>query len=209
VTRFEWLMFAMAVALNAKSVRFGLMAQGIFLALLASVELRRENRPAWKPKELLWLRLLVATLSVVVICFKLGRSNSLVLPFMDRFKVDTSYFPEEAVDVLTKLNPQMNVFNSFGFGGYLAWRWGGKRKIFFHGFSTNFKFYEDNYNLPQENQAELDKVINKYSIGVFLLSKLGNDNNFINLLNQHPGWQKIREDDAAVVFAKRDARLFP
>lgn len=201
---FEWFLLVLATALTLKSVRFGLMAQGIFLALITTVELRRPMIAKVRS----WIIVLIALLCVAIAGVKISLSSRLNLSLAQRFNVDTGYFPEAAVDSLNIMKPNLHIFNSFGYGGYLAWRWQGNPAIFFHGFSTNFKFYEDNYNHPQEGQKELDELIKKYDIGIFLLSKLGNDDNFIHILDKHSGWQKIREDNAAVIFAKRDPRAF-
>ncbi len=204
---FEWMIFLIGLALNVKSVRFGLMAQGIFLVLITQFEFRRPLA-ATRVFARQWMHWFVLIGCIGVIAFKMSMSSSWRVPLTSRFRIDTSYFPEAAVDALNLAKPKLHVFNSFGFGGYLAWRWQGNPPIFFHGFSTNFKFYEENYNRPQESQAELDRIIKRYDIGVFLLSKLGNDNAFIVLLRQHPDWQNIREDGAAVIFAKKDPRVF-
>ncbi|MGZ3721630.1 MAG: hypothetical protein ACXVA9_01785 [Bdellovibrionales bacterium] len=202
---FEWFLLALASALTLKSVRFGLMAQGIFLTLIVNNELRQPLfQKSWR-----WALIPLATICAAITVYKINLSNRLNLTIAERFYIDTNYFPEASVDALNLMKPQLHIFNSFGYGGYLAWRWQGNPGIFFHGFSTNFKFYEDFYNHPQEGQKELDEVIAKYDIGIFLLSKLGNDDNFIHILDRHQGWQKIREDRAAVIFAKRDARVFP
>jgi hypothetical protein len=91
----------------------------------------------------------------------------------------------------------------------LAWRWQGNPPIFFHGFSTNFKFYDEWYNQPQSSVAKFDEMVAKYDIGIFLIARLGNDQAYIQILANHPGWQKIREDAASIIYAKRDPRVFP
>jgi hypothetical protein len=204
---FEWMLLVLATALTLKSVRFGLVAQGIYLTLIVNAELRKPLlplRPNWN-----WLALPFALLAGFVVYQKLSLSSRLHLTLAERFHVDTAYFPEEAAGALKQMNPKLHIFNSFGYGGYLAWRWQGDPRIFFHGFSTNFKFYEENYNRPQESVQDFDKLVAKYDIGIFFLARLGNDNNFIQILESHPGWQKIRQDDASVIFAKRDPRVFP
>jgi hypothetical protein len=112
------------------------------------------------------------------------------------------------VDFLDNHMPKMNIFNSFGYGGYLAWRWQGDPKIFFHGFSTNFKFYEENYDDPQTSVEKFNHLTEKFNIGVFLLSRIGNDQPYIQMLERNGNWQKLYEDKAAVIFAKRDPNVF-
>lgn len=204
---FEWMMWALALALTLKSVRFGLMAQGIFLLLIVNAELRQ---PLARTRgfAMAWVTWVTVLVSGTTIFYKEWVSNSWRVPFFDRFEVEATYFPIAAVDSLIAAKPHMHVFNSFGFGGYLAWRWQGDPPIYFHGFSTNFAFYEEFYNRPQYSRENLQKAIDKFDIGIFLLSKLGNDNAFIEILRQHPDWQNIREDQGSVIFAKRDPRVF-
>ena len=199
---FTWFLFVLSVALCLKSVRFGMMAQALFLILLTHLEFNRGQARST-------LRLAaVGAFCLAVLGVKIYWSPRLEPTPSARFGIDASYFPEAAVDDLNRTHPRLHIFNSFGFGGYLAWRWQADPQIFFHGFSTNFQFFESNYNQPQESEIELDRVISRFDIGLFLLSKLGNDDNFIHLLEVHKGWQKIREDQVSVIFAKRDPRVF-
>jgi len=202
---FEWFALALATALTLKSVRFGLMAQGLFLAMITNCELRRPLlRLSWK-----WTLAPILLASLAIAGVKIGLSSKLNLPWSQRFYIDTGYFPEAAVNDLERMNPHMNIFNSFGYGGYLAWRWQGNPKIFFHGFSTNFKFYEKYYNGPQESLENFNAMTEKFGIGVFLLSKIGNDASLIYILEHHNRWQRIREDGTSLIYAKRDPRVFP
>ncbi len=204
---FEWFVFVLAVALTTKSVRFGLMATGLYLLSIVRMEVRA---PLLKEKYVKSF----ATIATIVIVglvtagYKFYTSKSWTVPISERLNLESEYFPVAAVDFLTKANPKMNIFNSFGFGGYLAWRWQGNPKIYFHGFSTNFKFYEEFYNQPQMSRIDLDNMIRHFDIGIFLISKLGNDNPYIQLLQSHPDFQLLYNDKAAVIFAKKDPRVF-
>ena len=205
---FEWFVWALAFALTVKSVRFGLMAQGMLLVQIVHCELRR---PLAKTRgfDHWWVAVAAGLISLGTVITKEYMSNSWRIPIWDRFRVESGYFPEAAVDALNLAMPHMHIFNSFGYGGYLAWRWKGDPPIYFHGFSTNFDFYEKYYNGPQYGRDKFDATVKRYDIGVFLLSKLGNDNGFIEILRTHPDWQNIREDDACVIYAKKDPRVFP
>jgi hypothetical protein len=204
---FEWCIFALFIALSVKSVRFGLLAEVIFLTMLVTQELRKpfELHPAWL-KNIYVPAIAIACASIVY--FKESADGFWKIPFTERMQIEKSYFPEAAVDALDKLKPKMHILNSFGFGGYLSWRWQGNPKIFFHGFSTNFAFYEENYIQPQLDPQKLKDLIRRYDIGVFLISKLGNDNPFIMYLKDNPDFQLIYNDPAAVIFVKRDRRVF-
>lgn len=205
---FHLMIFILAVGLTIKSVRFGLMAQGLFLCLITVLAQKHDLIPRWLRQRRTTILTLVFIVALGIAGLKLSSSSTLGQSLPERLRIETTYFPEDAVNFLNQMKPNKHIFNSFGFGGYLAWRWQGDPPIFFHGFSTNFKFYEANYNLPQENQMELDAVIRRYDIGIFLLSKMGNDDAFIQLLKTRSDWQNVREDMASVIFVKRDPGVF-
>lgn len=199
---FTLVLFGLACALMLKSVRFGMLAQGLFLLLLTDQE---QTRPLSVNS---LISVLAAALCVLGVGFKVLKSPSLRRPLSQLVSLDPVRLPLEAAETLKKANPQMPIFNSFAYGGYLAWRWQGQPPIFFHGFSTNFKFYEENYLEPMTSAQALEKLIAKYDLGIFLLTKTGYDGDYIELLSQNTGWQLMYEDAGSMIFIKRDPRVF-
>lgn len=199
---FAWLLFILAVALMVKSVRFGLLAQGIFLLMLVEQERLQPLRLRWVSP---WL---VAVGCIGLVGYKLSTSPWVGQPLVHRIGIDEIRLPVEATEILNKAQPQVHIFNSFAYGGYLAWKWQGQPPIFYHGFSTNFKFFEEDYLGPMESAQKLDELIRKYDLGVFILTKTGYDGDYIHLLSKNLAWQKFFEDAGTVIFIKRDPRVF-
>ncbi len=207
VKLFELFVFALSIGLCIKSVRFGMLAQVLNLLLLVQLELRRPLLPMGIHRH--W----VTIVSLVMLClglivFKHWFNPSWRVPIAQRFTFESDYFPTAAVEFLDRAKPKMRIFNSFGFGGFLAWHWQGNPKIFYHGFSTNFQFYEQNYLQSQLDRTRLNQVIAEYDIGIFLVSRLGNDNPLLDQLRQHEDFQMIYQDKTAFIYAKRDPRVF-
>ncbi len=193
---------ALATALMLKSVRFGMLAQGIFLLILMHQEIIAPSRTR---RFVNW----VATLAcAALVGVKVFASPWLDRPLHERIELDPVRLPLEAARILKDQNPRMRLFNSFAYGGYLAWLWQGQPPLFFHGFSTNFDFFEKYYLAPMESQTRLMELIQKFDIGIFLLTKTGYDGDYINLLSMNPHWQKMYEDAGSVIFIKKDPRVF-
>ena len=191
-----------SVALAAGSIRFGLSAQ--LLLLLLFVYLENEH-----PLEISLGSLALSAVVVLgVLWLKVPASPWVQRPLSDRFGIDALDVPVEAAEFIHSHPPEMKIFNSFKYGGYLAWAWQGRPPIFFHGFSTNFKFFDENYLAPQENAAALSSLIQRFDLGVFVLSKSVYDQDFIRLLEKRDDWQILWQNRETVIFARRDPRVF-
>lgn len=201
---FAFVLLSMVTALMVKSVRFGMSGQLVMLLLLVYFY-KNQNEPKVESKWL-WPASLVGVLAILLL--KVGSSHWLTRPIGDRFGLDKYEVPVSAAAELKRLNPRMPIFNSFKYGGYLAFVWAGNPKIFYHGFSTNFKFFEDNYLAPQDSPQALKSLIKRFDFGVFILSKFANDMDYIDYLSKDPDWQLIWQDQESVIFVLRDPRVF-
>jgi hypothetical protein len=195
-------LFMLAIILMVKSVRFGLLAQGIFLLILVEQERLEPIRLRWQPS---WL---IAAICAGLVWYKADTSPWVGRPLGERIGIDQIRLPVEATELLTRARPRMRIFNSFAYGGYLAWRWQGQPPVFYHGFSTNFRFFEDNYLEPMTSQEKLEALIREFDLGVFILTKTGYDGDYIELLSRNERWQRLFEDAGTVIFIKRDPRVF-
>lgn len=202
--RFELALTILLFLLMINSVRFGLTGQVLLLFIICRLSLFID--PLALENRRVWISVPIGILAILFL--KIGHSPHLHRPFMERFGLDQKDMPVAASQKLKEMKPRMKIFNSFKYGGYLAWTWMGDPKIFFHGFSTNFDFYEKNYLDPQESDQALGSLIEREDIGIFLLSKTSNDRDFITLLAGRADWQLVYQDDEATIFAKRDPRVF-
>jgi hypothetical protein len=120
--------------------------------------------------------------------------------------MDSSYMPVKAADFIDNINLRVPLFNQHDFGTYLAWRWDGKRKLFYHGFVDDIKFYHDDYLGVNRSPEEFDRIVAKYRIGAFLLNRYNIRSLDLPLIYRtlltRPDWHLVYVDDIAMVFLK-------
>ncbi|KAF0108700.1 MAG: hypothetical protein FD146_586 [Anaerolineaceae bacterium] len=116
-----------------------------------------------------------------------------------RFRPDV--FPVQAVDWL-EANPQFgNMFNEFGWGGYLIYRLWPEQKVFIDG---QLDFYGETLTRQHEQvvkaEAGWEDVIQQYDIQWMLVPV---DEPIARLLLIHPGWEIVYQDDTAIIARRR------
>jgi hypothetical protein len=148
----------------------------------------------------------------------------------DPFKYYCDLYPCEAISFL-KNNPQYDnekIFNYYAWGGYMIWEF-PEQKIFIDGRMPQYKIEEKTFLEEYHtffNSRDLSNQIEKYNIGLFLLSKqqatkfswfekniLGLDSeNFnkktrtiIENLQQTEFWEVIYEDQISLMYKKKSA----
>jgi tetratricopeptide (TPR) repeat protein len=110
--------------------------------------------------------------------------------------VNTSRFPDAAVDFLQWLNPAGNLYNSWKFGGYLLWKW-PNRKIFWDGRSLDAQV-ELAEQVNAMSPAELDALFDRFDIRAALLSP--NDQYLAAYFSRSNHFRLTYFDDQALVF---------
>lgn len=190
---FALLLIALSTFMMTKSVRFGLSAQ--LILLLTMVELVRGFK-GWKFS---WLAN-VFFFSLGVAAFGLRLYASPNWRGGERGLTLSYEIPVKAAQELKSEVQPLRAFNSFQFGGYLAFEWQGDPKVFMHGFITDFNFYERKYQAVQYSRETLDATVNEFQINGFLLSKAGPDIPLIQLIAEHPDWTVLYQDRGSVVF---------
>jgi len=196
---FVYAVLGVAMVFMVQSVRFGFTGVLMLLCLWVYVA-PEERRVVWPG---LMRVALALTVMLAILAARFVNSPYLRLPLSERFGLDFR-MPVAAAKFLKEKPLQGAIFNSFGYGGYLAWAWQGSPPIFFHGFSTNFRFYERTYSHAQESPENLNKLIQDFGIRHFLLSKSMNDSEFIQFLQQRSDFALIYQDDEAVIFSKKN-----
>lgn len=120
--------------------------------------------------------------------------------------MDTDFQPVQAADFLEKIKLRTPLFNQHDFGCYLAWRWNGNPKLFYHGFVDDIKFYHDDYLGVNRSLEEFDRIVAKYRIGAFLLARYNIRSLDLPLIYRtlltRPDWHLVYVDDIAMVFLK-------
>lgn len=148
--------------------------------------------------------------------------------FADPFSRFCSNYPCEAVEFL-KENPQyhdLNIFNNYGWGGYLIWVW-PEKQLFIDGRMPQYKFaghtmLEEYFEFYQEEKAK--NKLSQYDIKLVLLKidkpykinwfekyalrlneeKINDQKNYLkDYLEDSNGWEEIYNDEASKVYVKK------
>lgn len=120
--------------------------------------------------------------------------------------LDETLLPIRASDALERLPADRRVFNQHEFGGYLIWRWGGQRKVFYHGFVTDLRFYREDYVAVNRSVEDFARIVAKYDIDTFLLATYPASATegpllYRTLLSSRE-WRLVHADEAAMLFVK-------
>lgn len=120
-----------------------------------------------------------------------------------RTLVDPKRSPINIVNYIRKENLRGNMYNNANWGSYLIWRlW------------PEYKVFADNrlHLIPEEiwkdcidvhcGQANWEQILDKYKISFVVLSKKDNERT-IEFIGNHPGWEKVYEDEVGAVFVRK------
>lgn len=125
-------------------------------------------------------------------------------------------YPEKAVDFIKKVRPQGNMFNEYGFGGYLLYRLYPEVKVFYDGRSDVFLCCEIketlglslDKNLPDDRyKATIDKLFDNHNISFVLISTPKHTvlRKISRVLNDNSKeWSLVYFDDISQIFVKKN-----
>jgi hypothetical protein len=117
-------------------------------------------------------------------------------------RFDPGYFPVRAIDALQQRGlPQGNVFNEFGWGGYLLYRLWPEKRVFIDG-QTDF-YGEDltyTYNQTADGEGAWQGVLDQYAVTWVILPP---ERPLAKLLDVSAGWERIYGDDVSCVWVRR------
>jgi len=115
---------------------------------------------------------------------------------------DPDFFPVEAIDTLEDTGlPEGNMFNEFGWGGYLLYRLWPDRLVFIDGQTD---FYGEDLTMIHEQtleaQGDWRTVLDDYDIQWVILPP---ERGLGPWLDQSPDWELIYRDDTASVWVRK------
>ncbi len=119
--------------------------------------------------------------------------------------VDDSMHPIAAADFIDRIGLESNLYNQAGFGAYLAWRWDGQRKLFYHGHVEDLDFFRRNFIGVSETPDQFNRIVNEFHLGAFLLRRPDQDGAMplvYRLLSQSPDWRLVFLDDGVLFFLR-------
>jgi len=117
-----------------------------------------------------------------------------------------SFFPEEAARFVAEHVPARRAFNDLSAGGYLAWHWYPRRRIFVDGRTNAYPpgFFRNLYR-DAPNPASLDLQMRTWGLDAALLHFYRGRNRFWPHFDLDR-WAVVFADDASVVLLLRSAR---
>ena len=153
------------------------------------------------------LTVITTALGLGILALITGTYPSVGAPRRSGLGLDTRFFPDKSISFIDHLNTDTNVFNGHGLGCFLAWKWGGERKIFYHGFLNDENFYQKQYVGMIRGRQEFDRIIREYNIGVIFLGKMNGYtilNHNLHDSGDYPDWPLAFEDEASYVYVRKD-----
>jgi hypothetical protein len=145
-------------------------------------------------------RLLKLTIPILLVSVLLITSLRFVQVVHEQSRTEAENFPKAAVDWLLQNRPTGNLFNSYGWGGYLIWRTYPNYKVYIDGRADVYgnAFIFDYMSIYRAEPGWEDKLNNQAVQTVLVES----DAPLANMLRQLPTWRIAFEDKASTIFVR-------
>lgn len=124
------------------------------------------------------------------------------------FTVDTMVTPVGAAEFLSDNDIKGNIFNEYGFGGYLIWGLYPAKKVFIDGRALEGTVLNE-YEKVIRADNSWSTIFDKYDITCVIMPPLlpsGNIYPIVERLLDENGWDLIYNDHLSLIFLKRDNR---
>lgn len=132
---------------------------------------------------------------IVILAFLVPLFNYLL--FGPAFDTSPRGFPENAVRYLLEQKPEGNLFNLYGWGGYVIWRAYPQYKVFIDGRADMYGDFVYEYISVQRLGSNWREIFEKYGVRVVLMPV---DQPLDVLLKEAPEWVEAYRDQTAVVY---------
>lgn len=127
----------------------------------------------------------------------------------DDYRAETFYsVPKGAADFLEKVKIKGNMFNEYGFGGYLVWRLSPAKKVFIDGRLLEENIYMD-YQVvayaADSSEVSWEDMIEKYNISYIIMPPLrhhGSIYPIVEKLFSRDEWSLIYMDHLSLIFLR-------
>jgi hypothetical protein len=143
-------------------------------------------------------RLLRWIVPVLFVLLVLVTSLRFVQVLQGQPKAEAETFPKAAVDWMLANKPEGNLFNSYGWGGYLIWRLYPEYRVYIDGRADVYgdKFIFDYMGIYRAG-AGLENKLTDQNIETVLVEP---EAPLANALRRSPSWRVAFEDQTAVIF---------
>ncbi|PIS22140.1 hypothetical protein COT50_03560 [candidate division WWE3 bacterium CG08_land_8_20_14_0_20_41_10] len=124
--------------------------------------------------------------------------------------IEKQAYPKEALDFALANNIEGNVFNYYGWGGYMIWQYpqiktfvDGRMASWREGNTSVFEDYIKIVNTPKKNL----KILGDYGIGWIVYPT---DSEFVKFLKTpNSGWEEVFTSDASTLFIRNRSIITP
>jgi hypothetical protein len=138
---------------------------------------------------------------ILLVCIVLVVGLRFVQVVQGQSKSEAGTFPKAAVDWITENQPEGNLFNSYGWGGYIIWRLYPQYPVYIDGradvYGDKFIYvYSDVYRARPGWEQALDTQV----VRLVLVEP---ESGLASALRQTSGWKIVYEDQLSVVFERK------
>ncbi len=114
-------------------------------------------------------------------------------------------YPGKALDYALANNIAGNVFNYYGWGGYMIWQY-PQVKTFVDGRMPSWRedgksVFED-YISVVDSPAKSAHILDDYNVSWILYPATSTESKFLDFLSASPLWRKVYEDESAALFVR-------
>ena len=144
---------------------------------------------------------LIALNWIVLALIVLAGSARVALVVTNQRAVERAKFPAAAVDFLRAEHFAGNVYNAYGWGGYLIWRLYPQTRVFIDGRADVYgdAFIENVFLKTYRAGADWRAPLDQFAVRVVLVEPGAP---LAAQLAREPAWQKIYGDDQAVIYRR-------
>jgi hypothetical protein len=128
-----------------------------------------------------------------------------------RAEIRENRYPSAAASFIKQIFPQENMYNLYGWGGYLIWTLGPPYKTFIDGRNTNETAFI-HYNAILMADAGADsmhplwkKLLDAYAVNMILVSAVSTEgaiHPLVDRLSIEPGWKLVFADGKSLLFLR-------
>jgi hypothetical protein len=140
------------------------------------------------------LNVLLLVLVLIVVTVSARRAIA------DQPITETQEFPAAAVDFILAQRPPQPIYNEYVWGGYLIWRLYPEYRVYIDGRADVYgdRLVEEWLDI-HDGKTRWRESLDRYGIRTVLIKP---DIALASLLRQDSGWQRVFEDEEAVIFVR-------
>jgi hypothetical protein len=124
------------------------------------------------------------------------------LEYLEDSPVVYDKFPKNATEYLLQnkeVLSKYNMFNNYGWGGYLIWSLYPTYKVFVDGRADLYGDFIEEYYKVKSLKPEAPEILKKYNISLILIHK---DTALDLYLNESTSWRRIYVDNVSVIYLR-------